>query len=533
MVPLKAQYCRCATEPSLNSRCLFAFDNLQVDRNRDIPIHRQIYSAIRGYILEGRLGPEMSLPATRSLAQSLGVGRNTVIAAYDQLLAEGYVEERSGLRTWVARLLHRPNVPRRQDDVRADGRRLSRRGGLVTARPQPGRTVGALNLHPGAPDTSASPLSTWASVVARNAKRRDDDMLGIRSFSGHPLLRQTVADYLSVARGIDCTAEQVVIVTGAQAGLDLVARILMDVGEVAWMEEPGYLGAATALMGCGARLAPLRVTRQGWRLSDPQLPPPRLVYVTPSCQWPLGTIMRMEERLQLLALAERHGAWIVEDDCDGEYRFRGRPVPALRGLDGAQPVIYVGTFGKTLFSSFRLGYLVVPIELAADFNQALSVTGQFAPVLLQVSVADFIRGGHFATHLKRMRRLYARRQERFIELCRDTLGRWITLVENDSGMQLFGKFSVSFNDCAVAAAALRRGVDVQPVSINYHYGKPEHGLLLGYDERDMQRAIGALRDAFRDVEVAAATDALWFRQIYPKWFCCCGDEANNLSVLKS
>jgi GntR family transcriptional regulator/MocR family aminotransferase len=489
----------------LNSRCVFAFDNLQVDRSREIPIHRQIYLAIRDYILEGRLGPDMSLPATRSLAQSLGVGRNTVIAAYDQLLAEGYIEARSGSRTWVARLLRRPSEARRRGDASADERRLSRRGGLITARPQPGRTAGALNLHPGAPDTSAFPLSTWASVVARNAKRRDDEVLGIHSFSGHPLLKQTVADYLSVARGIDCTAEQVVIVTGAQAGLDLVARILMDVGEVAWMEEPGYLGATTALIASGARLAPLRVTRQGWRLSDPDLPPPRLIYVTPSCQWPFGTIMRMEERLQLLALAERYSAWIVEDDYDGEYRFRGRPVPALRGLDGAERVIYVGTFGKTLFSSLRLGYLVVPTELAGDFNRALSVTGQFAPALLQVSVADFIRGGHFAAHLKRMRRLYARRQEQFIELCRDALGRWIALAENDSGMQLLGKFTVPFNDCAVAAAALRRGVDVQPVSINYHHGEPEHGLLLGYaalEGRDMQRAIGALQDAFHDLEVA-------------------------------
>jgi len=212
--------------------------------------------------------------------------------------------------------------------------------------------------------------------------------------------------------------------------LPIALRIVTDEGDVAWMEEPGYLGARSALLGSGARLAPLRCHRQGWGLADADLPPPRLIYVTPSCQWPLGTIMRMEERLQLLEIAERHDAWIVEDDYDGEYRFRGRPAPAMQGLDHAGRVIYIGTFGKTLFQSLRLGFLVVPTALSETVNRAVSVTGQFAPLLLQVTLADFIRQGHFASHLKRMRRLYARRQERFVELCRQHLGPWMTVDAN-------------------------------------------------------------------------------------------------------
>jgi len=485
----------------VNSRCAYALDNLQVDRNGDVPLHRQIYSAIRDYILDGRLGPDMSLPATRSLAQSLGVGRNTVVAAYDQLLAEGYLEARAGSRTWVARLLIQPTVPRRSATT-GKARTLSRRGDVIASRAQPQRTPGKLNLYPGVPDTAAFPFSAWAGLIARNAKRRDDDIMGIHAFAGHPRLKQTVADYVSVARGIDCSAEQVIIVTGAQAGLDLAARILMDEGDTAWMEEPGYLGATSALVGCGARLAPLRVTPHGWRLNDPDLPRPRLIYVTPSCQWPFGTIMRMEERLQLLALADRHGAWIIEDDYDGEYRFRGRPVPALRGLDGTERVIYLGTFGKTLFSSLRLGFLVVPPELSEPFNRAVSVTGQFAPSLLQVTVADFIREGHFAAHLKRMRRLYARRQECFLDLSRRHLSEWLSVSENDSGMQLFGRFTVPFDDRKIAAAALRQGVNVQPVSINYYRDPPDHGLLLGYaalDAKETLRAIFALQRAFREI----------------------------------
>jgi GntR family transcriptional regulator/MocR family aminotransferase len=213
--------------------------------------------------------------------------------------------------------------------------------------------------------------------------------------------------------------------------------------------------------------------------------------------------MRMEERLQLLEIAERHDAWIVEDDYDGEYRFRGRPAPAMQGLDRAGRVIYIGTFGKTLFQSLRLGFLVAPLALSETFNRAVSVTGQFAPLLLQVTLADFIRQGYFASHLKRMRRLYARRQERFVELCHEHLGRWLSVDANDSGIQLLGRFNRPLDDRAVAAAALREGVDVQPISINYHHDAPEHGLLMGYaglDERQTLAAIMALQAAFRSLE---------------------------------
>jgi len=233
------------------------------------------------------------------------------------------------------------------------------------------------------------------------------------------------------------------------------------------------------------------------------LPAPRMIYVTPSCQWPLGTIMRMDERLQLLAIAKRHNAWIIEDDYDGEFRFRGQPVPALRGLDTAQRVIYVGTFGKTLFSSLRIGFLVVPPSLAASFDRALSVTGQFAPLLLQATLADFIREGYFAAHLKRMRRLYARRQADFIALCRQELSAWMDVSENDAGMQIIGWLKPSFDDRAIAKAALRHGVDVQPVSINYRHDPPRQGLLLGYaglGEREMIRAVNGLRVAFQGCE---------------------------------
>jgi GntR family transcriptional regulator/MocR family aminotransferase len=473
-------------------------DLLSVDRESDVPIHRQIYVALRRYILDGLITADVGLPSTRALALDLKVGRNTVIAAYDQLLAEGYVEARAGSGTWVAPLLRAPGEVRKPAAA-ASSVRLSRRGEVIVSRPQPARLPGKINFYPGVPETATFPFSLWTSLLARNSRCRDESLLSYHAFGGYSGLRQSIATYLGVARGIECDAEQVIIVAGAQAALDLVARILMDDGDYAWMEEPGYLGARSALLAGGARLAPLRVNQHGWNLDDRTLPPPRLIYVTPSCQWPFGTIMRVEERLQLLALAEHYKAWIIEDDYDGEYRFRGRPVPALHGLDRADRVIYIGTFGKTLFPSLRLGYLVVPRELSDAFGKAISITGQFAPLVLQSTVNDFLAKGYFASHLKRMRRLYARRQERFLKLCDSHLSEWLRVSENESGMQLLGSFIEPFSDLDVARAAQKEGIEVQPASINYYFDEPEHGLLLGYaalDEKQILRATMALRAAF-------------------------------------
>ena len=479
-----------------------SLDIMSVDRQSDEPMHRQIYSALRRYILEGQIQAQTLLPSTRSLAEDLKVGRNTVIAAYDQLLSEGFIEARGGSGTWVAPIQQNRNAAA-PSKLQCNSRRLSRRGQTIVNGPQPPRNAGVINFHPGVPETASFPFSIWSSLLVRNSRSRDEALLGYLSFAGHPGLRQTIASNISLSRGISCTADQVIVVTGAQAALDLVSRVLTDEGDHVWMEEPGYLGAKSAFLAAGAQLAPLKVDRRGWNLSDPDLPRPRLIYVTPSCQWPFGTIMRIEERLQLLDIAERSGAWIVEDDYDGEYRFRGRPVPALRGLDHTDRVVYIGSFGKTLIPALRIGYLIVPRELSESFDRAVSITGQFAPLILQATVADFIKQGYFATHLKRMRRLYARRQANFVKLCEEHLGDWISVHENDSGMQLLGSFKRPFKDSDVVAAALREGLDVQGISINYHSTEPEHGLLLGYaamDDRQILRAVLALRAAFMKLE---------------------------------
>jgi len=467
-----------------------SLDIMSVDRASDEPMHRQIYGALRRFILDGQIQQNTLLPSTRSLAEDLKVGRNTVIAAYDQLLAEGFIEARAGSGTWVAPIQQkRPPASLRAG--LAAPQKLSRRGQTIVNGPQPPRNAGVINFHPGVPETASFPFTIWSSLLVRNARSRDESLLGYLSFAGHPGLRQAIASTISLSRGINCTADQVIIVTGAQAALDLASRVLMDEGDHVWMEEPGYLGAKSAFLASGARLAPLKVDRRGWHLSDPDLPPPRLIYVTPSCQWPFGTIMRIEERLQLLDIAERHGAWIVEDDYDGEYRFRGRPVPALRGLDHADRVVYIGSFGKTLIPALRIGYLIVPRELSVPFDRAVSITGQFAPLFLQATVNDFITQGYFATHLKRMRRLYARRQANFVKLCQEHLAEWLAVTENDSGMQLLARCSPRTNDEQLAARLFEAGVVSRALTRMLYHKTGERGLFLGFaawNEKEIDQA---------------------------------------------
>jgi GntR family transcriptional regulator/MocR family aminotransferase len=485
---------------SMVKRPVLSFDALALDHSADETLTHQLVSILRQQILRGRLPIGTRLPSSRALAQQLGVGRNTVLEAYGQLLAEGYIKAEAGAGTWTA---FKPSVPPPARHAQRTQPRISRRGELLARDPQPIRSPNKVNVQPGFPETAMFPSETWSRLLSRNARQRSGDMIGYYDYAGHDALREAIAAYVGVARGVDCGPEQVIVVTGAQAALDLISRVVLDDGDRVWMEDPGYLGARSALAASGAELTPLKVDRNGWRLDDPSLLPPRAIYVTPSCQWPLGLSMRVNERMRLLNLAETHNAWLIEDDYDGEYRFRGQPVPALYGLDRTSRVIYVGTFGKILFSSLRIGFLVAPTALSDALSRAVSVTGQFAPLVLQSTLADFMREGHFARHLKRMRRLYARRRAILTQLCENRLARWVSVSASDTGMQLLARLRSPWDDREVAAAALRRGVDVQPVSINYRYQVPEHGLLLGFaalDEKAMIAAVAGLEAAFGDLE---------------------------------
>ena len=481
-------------------------DMLALERGADIPLYRQLYQCLRAYILEGRLPAKAQLPATRELARDLGVSRNTVLAAYDGLLAEGYLDSRTGSGTRVAPLPAKPPGATAFDrKPRLPG--LSERGRLM-ANQQVDQTIpGHVAFHPGYPEIATFPFAIWAKLLAANARDVHEDVFGYHLVNGHPRLRRALAEYLAISRGVKCEPEQVIVVTGAQAALDLLGRMLMDPGDHFWMEEPGYLGARSAFLGAGGVPIPLSVGLNGWQIETSCQASPRMVFVTPSCQWPLGLLMPMDTRLGLLQIAERHDAWIIEDDYDSEYRLRGYPIPCMQGLDDTGRVIYVGTLSKTMFPSLRVAYLVVPLKLVESFKTALSITGQYPSLLLQLTLADFIAQGFLAAHLRRMRRLYAARQRRFVAMCRDRLDRWLTVNEVDTGMQVIGRFKQPFDDGDLLVAARRHGVDFSRMSQHYHYSQPQHGMFLGYagvDERHMHRGVERLRRAFEELEQSAA-----------------------------
>ncbi|MCP4380842.1 MAG: PLP-dependent aminotransferase family protein [Hyphomicrobiales bacterium] len=474
---------------------------LALDRGSATPLYRQLYESLRSQILDGRLAARMRLPATRELANDLGVSRNTVIGAYDALQAEGYLESAAGSGTRVAALpeyVGRTKVGRHAS--RLPG--LSKRGRLMTSLWRDRTIPDRIAFHPGYPEIQAFPFTTWARLVAANMRNIREDLFGYHLVAGHPRLRLAIAEYLGVSRGVNCEPDQIIVVTGAQAALDLIGRLFMDPGDCFWIEDPGYAGAYNAFVSAGGRPAPLPVGPGGWGIEKAN-PSPRLIFVTPSCQWPLGLVMPMEVRLRLLQIAEKHDAWIVEDDYDSEYRFRGHPIPAMQGLDDSGRVIYVGTLSKTMFPSVRVAYIVVPPTLVEGFKTAVSVSGQYPPLLLQAAVADFISQGFFAIHLRRMRRLYARRQREFVAMCNTRLDRWLSVREIDTGMQLMGRFKRPMDDGDVLVAAMKRGVDFSRMSPHYRFAEPEQGMFLGYagvDQDTTRRGVERLRLAFQDLE---------------------------------
>jgi GntR family transcriptional regulator/MocR family aminotransferase len=470
----------------------FPVESIFLDRAAPEHLHRQLYAQLRG-LIEKRLLPSGSaLPSTRALAADLGLGRNTVIAAYDQLALEGFITTSRSARPVVSGL-PAVELPAR---LSAPGGsvRLSGRGRLMCSLPFHHGRPGITAFHPGLPDADNFPFNTWSKLLTRRTKLARQELFGSYFVTGYPPLCEAIARYLGASRGVVCTPDQIIVTNGAQSAFDILARVLTDPGDSVWMEEPGYYGAAAAFLSAGTRLEPLRVGDDGWSLKPPRRRP-RAIFVTPSCHHPLGVTMPMEQRLNLIRLARHWGAWIIEDDYDSEYRFQGQPIPALQGLAPDSQVIFVGTFAKILFPAMRLGYMVVPAGMRANFVAALSSAGQFGPLITQAALSDFINEGHLTRHLRRMRRIYAERRQLFIEQFAHHLGSLMDLRRTDSGIQLVGLFRDRLDDRAVAQAAQAEGVNVSALSLQYRGRAPHSGLLMGFaaaDARATRRAMQKL-----------------------------------------
>ena len=465
---------------------------IPLDEASSEPLHAQIYRHVRELIRSQRLAPGTRLPSTRTLSEELAVSRTTVLTAFASLLAEGYISGRTGAGTFVA-----SSIPDRSLSVVSDthpaapsppttaGARLSRHGALLagtdTTWAQP-NSARARAFRVGYPAFDAFPVQLWSRLVARRWKKPPASLLWYGDPRGYRPLREAVAGYLGTARGVRCDPDQVIIVSGSQQALALAVQVLLDEGDTAWLEDPGYLGARSAMEAAGARIAPVPIDAEGIDI-DAGLrvaADPRLIYVTPSHQFPLGAAMSFGRRLALLALAARAGAWIVEDDFDAEFRYSGRPLRALQGMDVDGRVIYVGTFSKVLIPSMRNAYMVVPPALVDVFTSARVIAGLHAPTLDQAVLADFIDGGHFTRHIRRMRTLYHERQEALVAAAAQELDDVLELGPSDAGMHLIGWLRGGIAEHTAAARAAAADVIVQPLSTFSLTPQPRRGLVLGY-----------------------------------------------------
>ncbi|HLZ62422.1 MAG TPA: PLP-dependent aminotransferase family protein [Ktedonosporobacter sp.] len=460
-----------------------------MDATSSIPLYRQLYESLRQAILTGQLQAGTRLPATRFLSERLGVSRTTVIQAFEQLFSEGYVEGRAGSGTFVAsvlpdELLHLSAESAPAPRTSRQGRSLSQRGQILAS-----ASVSTVHYYsearafrPGIPDLTHFPFKTWARLATKHWRQPPRDYLGYSHPAGYQPLREAIADYVRTARGVHCSAEQVLVISGSQQALDLAARVLLDPADAAWMEDPGYLGAREALLGSGARLVPIPVDDEGLDVSAgiARCPDARMVYVTPSFQFPLGTTMSLARRLLLLQWASRSGAWVLEDDYDSEFRYAARPLASLQGLDTSDQVIYIGTFSKVLFPGLRLGYLIVPPDLVDAFTAARAVTDRHSPILDQVVLTDFIIQGHFARHIRLMRELYAERQAYLVEMATRHLADLLAIQPTEAGMHLVGTLPAGMQDQEVAHYAERQQLITPPLSTYSMATAPRQALLLGY-----------------------------------------------------
>jgi GntR family transcriptional regulator/MocR family aminotransferase len=469
----------------------FMLSVIQIDRASGVPMHRQLYEGIRQAIIRGQLKSALRLPSSRDLARLLGVSRNTVLEAIDQLTTEGYLETRRGSGTYVTDTLPDDLLRTNADppsllNVDSRKRTIASRGTLYrraeyTARR---RTNSSYVFTVGVPALDRFPFNIWSRLLNDHYQSGASAILdyNVTDKEGYTPLRNAIAEYLQTARAVRCTPEQVIICNGSQQGMFIASQVLMDAGDKAWMEDPGHPGVHWVLRSAGAQVVPVPVDECGIIVEAgiAQAPDARLAVVTPSLQFPTGSTMNLKRRTELLMWASRNDAWIVEDDYNHEFRYVGHPLMSLQGLDTAGRVIYAGTFSKSMFPSLRIGYVVVPPDLIDLFTAARSIIDIQTPMVQQAALNDFIRQGHLARHIRRMRALYDERRKHLIAAFNEHLTPYMTLGIADAGMHIVGWLPPHIPDQEIARACEKAGVEVIAASTMCQGTPKRNGLVLGY-----------------------------------------------------
>jgi Transcriptional regulators containing a DNA-binding HTH domain and an aminotransferase domain (MocR family) and their eukaryotic orthologs len=460
--------------------------SIRIDRNSDRKISVQLYMGLKDLLLTEGVKPGERLPATRTLASEIGVSRTTVVDAIDRLIAEGLLEARVGAGTYVSQTLsgRRPQratartvetaapPPRLSHAARHAERFFTQRSWL------PHRSQAFISALPA---LDLFPMAHWARICARHWRADREEVMGYGHPFGHQALRQAIATHLNAARGIRSDPEQIFIVSGAQQAFFLISSLLLNPGEHVWFENPGAIGARNAFVASGADVVPVAVDEEGLSVEDGMRRAPhfRLAFVTPSHQQPLGHVMSLSRRLELLQAAEDADALIVEDDYDGEFYYGNQPLPPLKGIDTQERVIYVGTFSKTLFPSLRLGFILAPRGLVDTFARVSANWLNGVPTANQAVVADFMNEGLFATHIRLMRQAYKARHDALIAAS-EVLGGRIDIRPTSSGFHTVGFLPDKANEAAIAAEAQKKNVIVAPLARYCAEPIGRKGLVLGF-----------------------------------------------------
>ena len=455
-----------------------------------LPLHRQLYEGLRRAILDGKLPAGERLPSSRDLAQDLELSRNTVVAAINQLSVEGYLVSKIGSGTFVndsmphTRPGQSPKARRQQVGIEAmPAGQLSARG-LALSTSFCATHLEVQPFTPGIPDFSAFPLALWQRLQNKHWRMTYPDMLDYNNSGGYAPLRRAIADYLRVSRSVQLEADQIIVTTGTQQSLELCARMLADQGDTVWVEDPAYWGAVKAFMATGLAIEPVSVDEEGINPDIANLAKsPRLIYVTPSHQYPTGAVMSLSRRQQLLLAARKHNAWVLEDDYDSEYRFSGPPISCLQGLDTDERVLYMGTFSKVLYPGIKLGYLVVPKTQVDAFKQAHYDLNRPGQMPQQAALAEFIKMGHFSRALRRARQNYAERRQCLLEALTPVLGAQSQaprISGAEQGLHLCLRLPAGADDQAIVQSLARQGLSVRALSRYCIERSDLQGLVIGY-----------------------------------------------------
>ncbi|AWJ83589.1 GntR family transcriptional regulator [Azospirillum sp. TSH58] len=472
-----------------------------------MPLHARIQRAVRQLIVDGALGPGKPLPASRALAASLGVSRDTIEAAYAQLHAEGFIDRRVGSGSFVAEITEFTpgrRRPRRDTPVSDPAPALSRRGAAVFSGGGVREMASPRPFAHGVPETRSFPLALWERLERQVRKEVGAQSLFHGDPQGTEPLRRAIADYVNLERGARATADRVLVLTSSQQAMSLCATMLLDPGAGIFLEDPAYYGARKAFDAAGLDCVPIRVDRQGivvdQILAEPQRA--KAVFLTPSHQFPTGATLALDRRLALIEWAARHQAWIIEDDYDSEFRYAGKPTACVQGLDPHGRTIYIGTFTKSLFPGLRIGYAVLPPQLVKPMTVARTLLDGHTAPMAQLTLARFMEGGHFGAHVRSMRGVYAERLDLLAGLVRKHLSDFVEPQVPIGGLQMPCLLTCDLAEHTAVDAARRAGIELLGLSALHAAGDGRAGFLMGfaaYTPLEIESAVRRLETALRAV----------------------------------